>query len=807
MKRIFAPGMVALFLSVSSLVPAHAAEPIALDGSGQVMAIIDVGFDTSLPSIKGRVLAEACFATYSSCPDGTDKMIGTGAATLTPEFALLNKVTHGTEMASVALQVAPNAKLVLVRDMGFNPNGSVYLGLQQLRSGLQWVKENASKYGITSVSISQGARLVSCPAANNMSEQITISELKNIGIPVFLPAGNNGQVGKIDFPACTPDAISIGGLEKRPDSMSAPFIPGLPWAQSNYSSLIDFWALARWKTQRPGGSTSITVGTSNSAAAFNGYWSILRQAKPTATYQEIFDAIDSTSDVFSTTVVTTGKSINLRAAAEKLAGGSVQFIDATPSGVTSTTEVLVDPNVDSSNLPKPTINNSITTSPYYLSSKSYYPEGFIQVRLNINDTIGVTSLKAYLVDPEGKENLVDNPIIPSNAKSFSYDEYLTIPARAAVGSSWAVVIRATNANGVTERNLGTFKVLPVPEDKVRPTFDFNLTYQNRANTNTQKPGAAVPIYLNASDDVKLVSADFTVKAPDGTSKTFPMIWSSGPLITTRGYNATWIVPSNAIAGSKYLITASVSDGVGKSEEKTFATVTIYSAPVATPKPTATPSPTATPQPSSSGTPGVIVPKTQTISFAAIANREFGPAYKLSATSTSGLPITYTSLTSSTCMILNNSNGSFVQAIEPKTIVGSIACTVRATQSGNESYSQAANVDQTFSWKPVRTVINAGGVVSLVGSGPHTFTARYTAVDSAVRGGVSGWGPALIADSLTPNVCTVKSVIYEDSATKLYSSVTIEGKANGTCSLTLSAEATPTRLASKINLTRIISGIK
>ena len=80
-----------LAMITSIFVPARAAEPMVLDGTGQVMAIIDVGFDTTLPSIKGRVIAEACFATYSSCPDGTDRMIGTGAATLNPDFALLNK--------------------------------------------------------------------------------------------------------------------------------------------------------------------------------------------------------------------------------------------------------------------------------------------------------------------------------------------------------------------------------------------------------------------------------------------------------------------------------------------------------------------------------------------------------------------------------------------------------------------------------------------------------------------------------------------------------------------------------------------
>jgi hypothetical protein len=239
-KNALTLGLV-LAMITSIFVPARAAEPLVLDGTGQVMAIIDVGFDTTLPSIRGRVIAEACFATYSSCPDGTDRMIGQGAATLTPDFALLNKQTHGTEMASVAMQVAPNTKLVLVRDMGFNPNGTVYMGLQQLRSGLEWIRDNAALYGITSVSVSQGARFMQCSATNSAAEQLVISDLKKKGIPVFLPAGNNGQVGRIDYPACTPDAIAIGGLEKRPDSMSAPFEAGAPWAQSNFSTEIDFW--------------------------------------------------------------------------------------------------------------------------------------------------------------------------------------------------------------------------------------------------------------------------------------------------------------------------------------------------------------------------------------------------------------------------------------------------------------------------------------------------------------------------------------------------------------------------------------
>ena len=141
------------------------------------------------------------------------------------------------------------------------------------------------------------------------------------------------------------------------------------------------------------------------------------------------------------------------------------------------------------------------------------------------------------------------------------------------------------------------------------------------------------------------------------------------------------------------------------------------------------------------------------------------------------------------------------------MTSSISCGVRASQTGNASFRTAIPVDRTFLWRATRTMITAGGVVSLVGRGPHTFTARYTAVDSAVRGGLNGWGPAVNATSLTPSVCSVVSVVYEDTARKLFSSITIEGKVNGTCSLSLNAPATPTRLATTVNLTRIFSGIK
>jgi hypothetical protein len=279
----------------------------------------------------------------------------------------------------------------------------------------------------------------------------------------------------------------------------------------------------------------------------------LRQAKPAATYEEILNAITETATTFNTTIVPVGKAINLQAAAEALAGKPVKFVDATPIGIITTTEVVADASIDPASLPKPVISNSAPTSSYILNAKKHYPEGYMQLGLNINDSIGVTSLKTYLVDPTGRQTLVDNPIIPRNPKSFSYNEYLNIPGRAIPGSKWSFLIKVTNLNGTTESNLGEFTILDVPPDKTRPTFDFNSTYQKRANTNSQKPGVAVPIYLNARDDVKIVSASYTVKSPDGSLATFPNV-TNGVLSQIADYftvgSDTFIIRALGTAGQQ-----------------------------------------------------------------------------------------------------------------------------------------------------------------------------------------------------------------------------------------------------------------
>ncbi len=80
------------------------------------------------------------------------------------------------------------------------------------------------------------------------------------------------------------------------------------------------------------------------------------------------------------------------------------------------------------------------------------------------------------------------------------------------------------------------------------------------------------------------------------------------------------------------------------------------------------------------------PASQTITFGALSNMMLGSApFTLSATSSSGLPVSFASLTTSVCTVSHTT----------ATLLAVGKCTIQATQSGNATYAAAAPVDQNF----------------------------------------------------------------------------------------------------------------
>ena len=97
---------------------------------------------------------------------------------------------------------------------------------------------------------------------------------------------------------------------------------------------------------------------------------------------------------------------------------------------------------------------------------------------------------------------------------------------------------------------------------------------------------------------------------------------------------------------------------------------------------------------------------QTISFGVLGNKTFGnPAFNVSATASSGLPVSFASLTTSVCAV----SGSSV------TIRAAGTCTIRASQAGNSNYNPAPNVDRSFGVSLASQTISFG-VLGTTGCG-------------------------------------------------------------------------------------------
>lgn len=177
----------------------------------KVVAILDTYVNSSM---SDRIIHEVCTVLDNSCLNNSNFMEGKGAANVLPTDLTAKGIEHGPQMAATALQANLNTKIVFVRIHNvhrYPTFKAIYASDQSIANGLKWVSENASKYGIDSVSISQARTNFSkgtCPT--NSSIEQYVQTLKSMSIPVFAGAGNGGWWDRTGFPACSKDIIGVG---------------------------------------------------------------------------------------------------------------------------------------------------------------------------------------------------------------------------------------------------------------------------------------------------------------------------------------------------------------------------------------------------------------------------------------------------------------------------------------------------------------------------------------------------------------------------------------------------------------------
>lgn len=225
MKKVLL-ALLSIAIAFTALQPAQAEDQ-------RVLAIIDTAINSKN---FNSIVHEVCFTTISdmACPNGKFFMEGPGAAsaawplqrdrkTKLPIPGLIdvnNGTFHGDSMVKAALATDPNLKIVFIRFADVTSLGNHNGSPRSLTQAIDWVSNNASKYGIDALSISQSGvstdlvkkTRVLHPSCSDTTAINAVAKLKAINVPTFAATGNDALHNLVGFPACIPDAIGVGAM-------------------------------------------------------------------------------------------------------------------------------------------------------------------------------------------------------------------------------------------------------------------------------------------------------------------------------------------------------------------------------------------------------------------------------------------------------------------------------------------------------------------------------------------------------------------------------------------------------------------
>ena len=289
------------------------------DGTGLVVALIDTGVDSAHSFLAGKVVEEACYSTTAAgrsttlCPDGTDEQTGLGAGVYCP--LLSAGCWHGTHVAGIAAGngtpagqsiwgVGRGASIMSIQvfsrfdgssDCGGSPP-CIGAYTSDILAALERVYALRTTRTFAAVNMSLGGGL-SSSTCDDQPFKPFIDNLRAAGIATVVASGNNGAVDQLSAPACVSTAVSVAATTK--DDQVAYF--------SNVAPFLSLFAPGDSITSSyPGGAFVIASGTSMAAPHVTGAWAVLKQAKPTASVDEILQAFSVTGVMIEDTLGGTG---------------------------------------------------------------------------------------------------------------------------------------------------------------------------------------------------------------------------------------------------------------------------------------------------------------------------------------------------------------------------------------------------------------------------------------------------------------------------------------------------------------------
>jgi subtilisin family serine protease len=290
------------------LVGATAAWAAGYSGTGQAVAILDTGVDSTHPFLDGgKVVLQACFSNGGStgaaslCPGDVGSLKGVAGAGEECSSTIYG-CNHGTHVAGIAAGtddtfwgVARDASIIAVQVFTeFSGTSCINYGLptpcalsytSDQIAALEWLATQVVANSIASANMSLGGGTYSdqaaCDSANYV-EKAAIDSLRAAGVATVIAAGNGYDSTGISAPGCISSAVAVGATNDADAVVSF----------SNSSALLEFWAPGySIYSSLPGTGYGSMSGTSMAAPHVAGAWAVLEGKAPGATVAQVLSAL------------------------------------------------------------------------------------------------------------------------------------------------------------------------------------------------------------------------------------------------------------------------------------------------------------------------------------------------------------------------------------------------------------------------------------------------------------------------------------------------------------------------------------
>jgi subtilisin family serine protease len=175
-------------------------------GNGAVVAVLDTGVNYTTNSAFGP-------CTAPGMPAGCKVVVAMDANLSNPSGTPLDTNGHGTNVAGIVLEVAPNASIADIKIFDANASATDADVINGINSAIAY----KTSFNIVAINMSLGDNGdYTAPCTNPYgSTNPYISPINNAlgaGIISVTASGNDGYTNGISSPACTPGNVSVGAV-------------------------------------------------------------------------------------------------------------------------------------------------------------------------------------------------------------------------------------------------------------------------------------------------------------------------------------------------------------------------------------------------------------------------------------------------------------------------------------------------------------------------------------------------------------------------------------------------------------------